>query len=474
MSQQLVWILSFAFLVYLIALMSISTVLTWLGWRGVNDYVRRRPMRSYRDVATSELSMPVSIIVPGHNEEATIVGAVKALLSSQFNLFEIVVVNDGSKDATSDRVRRAFDMVPVNRSPQSGIPTKPVLEVLVSRIDDRVALVDKRNGGKADALNAGINYARYPLVCCIDADTLLDPWALSRLVWEFQADPDTVAVGGIVRVVNGSRFEDGRLVEVHAPHSRLANLQIIEYLRAFLGARIGWSRAGMLLIISGAFGLFRRSAVVEVGGYDPTTVGEDAELVIGLHRTRAEQGRPCRITFFPDPICWTEVPEDLSVLTSQRDRWQRGLAQMLWRHRDMVFRRKYGRVGSIALPYFWLFELFGPVVEVGGYVFVILGLIFGFIWLPLTVVLLLLSTVYGLALSLAVILMEERAFARYPDWRDLAKLGAAAVLENFGYRQYLAWVRLRAFWTLRQKGGWGQMTRKGFGEQSQAQLMKAS
>lgn len=307
-----------------------------------------------------------------------------------------------------------------------------------------------------------MNYARCPLICSIDADTLLDPWALARLVWEFQSDPDTVAVGGIVRVVNGSIFHDGRLALVRTPTSLLANLQVLEYLRAFLGARIGWSRVGTMLIISGAFGLFRRAAVVSAGGYDTNCVGEDAELVLRLHQVRADAGLPCRITFFPDPICWTEVPETMHVLASQRDRWQRGLAQMLWRHKRMFGNPRYGKIGLLAVPYFWIFELFGPVVEVGGYIYVIFGLIFGFVWIPFAIALLLMSTALGVLLSMVVIFMEERAFARYPNWRDLAKLCGIAVAENCGYRQYLAFVRLKAFYTLGRHAGWGTMRHKGF------------
>lgn len=461
-------ILMVALLVYFVVLTAASTALTLIGWQGVNDYVRRRPMRAYEDVATSELSMPVSIVVPAHNEQETIVGSVRALLGSQFSQFEIIVVNDGSTDATVDRLMAGLDMVPMQRVPSDKLPSRPVRGTYRSRTDQRVVLIDKVRGGKADALNAGVNHARCPLICSIDADTLLDPWALARLVWEFQSDPDTVAVGGIVRVVNGSIFRGGRLAMVRTPRNLLANLQVLEYLRAFLGARIGWSRIGTMLIISGAFGLFRRAAVVSAGGYDTNCVGEDAELVLRLHRVRAEAGLPCRITFFPDPICWTEVPETMRVLASQRDRWQRGLAQMLWRHRRMFGNPKYGKIGLLAVPYFWIFELFGPVVEVGGYIYVILGLIFGFVWIPFAIALLLMSTALGVLLSMIVIFMEERAFARYPNWRDLAKLCGIAVLENCGYRQYLAFVRLMAFYTLGRRTGWGTMRRKGFRDDEQA------
>jgi cellulose synthase/poly-beta-1,6-N-acetylglucosamine synthase-like glycosyltransferase len=326
-----------------------------------------------------------------------------------------------------------------------------------------LVVVDKLRGGKADALNVGLNHAHFPLVCAIDADTILDPDALSRLVWEFQADPDTVAVGGIVRIVNGSIFNDGRLVTVRTPRGLLANLQIVEYLRAFLGGRIGWSKIGMLLIISGAFGLFRRDACVEAGGYDPTTVGEDAELVLRLHRRRRERGEPCRITFFPDPICWTEGPNDLRTLIRQRDRWQRGLIEMVSRHRDMILRPRYGRIGCIALPYYILFELLGPTIECLGYCLLVLSLALGLISVSFALAFLAVSLTYSLVLSFLVILMEERAFRRYPDWTDLLRLTLCAIAENVGYRQLLAVVRVRSWYTLsRRRQHWGDMRRSGF------------
>ncbi|MFN8130928.1 MAG: glycosyltransferase [Solirubrobacteraceae bacterium] len=450
------------FLAYLLALQAINTALVVLGWRAVEDYVRRRALRDYRFVAESPLSMPVSILVPARNESATIVASIRALLESQFVTFEVVVVNDGSTDGTLEAVRAAFRMVRVDRVPRARLPTAPVRAVYASPVEPRVVLVDKANGGKADALNAGITYAVYPLFCAIDADTLLDPGALSRLVWEFQASPDTVAAGGIVRILNGSRFEDGRLAEVRTPRSVVANLQIIEYLQAFLGGRVGWSKAGMLLIISGAFGLFRRDVVVAAGGYDAGTVGEDAELVLRLHRLRREQGRPCRITFFPDPICWTECPASWRGLARQRDRWQRGLIELVAKHRGMVLRPRYGRIGLAALPYFILFELLGPTIELLGYVVVILSFALGMVSVPFVVLFAATALTYGLVLTFVVILMEERAFRRYPGWRDLWRLILAAIAGNLGYRQLISVVRLRAWWTVRRRG-WGELARTGFG-----------
>jgi cellulose synthase/poly-beta-1,6-N-acetylglucosamine synthase-like glycosyltransferase len=447
---------------YFVILDAVFVLLVALGWRAVNEYVARRPFRDYRHVGESELSMPVSILVPAYNEGPVIVSSVRSLLSSQFGELEVVVINDGSTDETMGALIDAFDLVRVDRVPRANLPCEPISAVYVSSTDKRIVVLDKANGGKADSLNAGIRYARYPLFCAIDADTMLDPGALARLVWEFQASPATVAVGGIVRVVNGSEVDgDGRLVQVRTPSRMLVNLQIVEYLRAFLGGRIGWSRLGMLLIISGAFGLFRRDVVVEAGGYDTTTVGEDAELVLRLHRHQRDHKRKCRITFFPDPICWTEAPADMKTFVRQRDRWQRGLIEMMIRHRGMFARRRYGGVGTIAIPYFILFELLGPIFEVLGYAACVAAVLTGAISVQFALALLGFAVFFGLLISFAVLLMEERAFRRYPDWRDLRRLIVAAFVENLGYRQLNSLIRVRAWYTLFRSEGWGEMERVG-------------
>jgi len=447
---------------YFVTLLAINTALAVAGWRAIEDYVRRRPMRDYAWVGRSPLTLPVSILAPAYNEGPVIVPAIVALMASQFVNFEVIVVNDGSRDDTLEALHKGFSLLPAGRVPRANLVTKPVRGVYISPDEPRLVVIDKENGGKADALNVGLRYARYPLVCAIDADTLLDPGALSRLVWEFQSSPDTVATGGIVRIINGSTIRDGRVAEVKTSRSLVANVQILEYLRAFLGARVGWSRAGMLIIISGAFGLFRRQAVIDAGGWDTRTVGEDAELVLRLHRTRREQGRECRITFFPDPICWTEAPGDLKTLIRQRDRWQRGLTEMIGRHRAMAANPRYGRIGLVALPYFVIFELFGPVIELLGYGALISSILFGFASLDLIILMMALSISCGFVLSFVAILMEERAFRRYPGWSCLSRLVIAAIVENLGYRQLMTVVRARAWWTIKKSNGWGEMTRTGF------------
>jgi cellulose synthase/poly-beta-1,6-N-acetylglucosamine synthase-like glycosyltransferase len=454
-----------AFVGYFMALNFAYTVLLLLGSRQVSEWVRRRPLRDFRGVSDSPLSLPVTILAPAYNEEPVIVPSIRSLLASHYRELQVMVINDGSTDGTLTALKEAFDLVEVERVPRANLPSAPVRAVYASPHDERLLVIDKENGGKADSLNCGIRYAAYPLFCAIDSDTLLDAAALARLVWNFQSEPETVATGGIVRIINGSLLEDGRIRSVRTPENTLVNVQIVEYLRAFLAGRAGWSRVNMLLIISGAFGLFRRETVVEAGGYDTSTVGEDAELVVRLHRHCRDQRRKYKITFVADPICWTEAPAERSVLERQRDRWQRGLLETLWRHRRMFANPRYGGIGMIAMPFFLFFEALGPVVEISGLAYCVIGLIFGWINAPYAAVLFGLAFTYGLVLSFGALLIEGRAFARYPGWKDLQRLMVAAVVENFGYRQWLAIVRTKALWTvLRPDTGWGEMTRVGFSE----------
>jgi cellulose synthase/poly-beta-1,6-N-acetylglucosamine synthase-like glycosyltransferase len=452
-------------IVYFAALNFIYTVLMVLGLRTITTYVRRRPLMDIETISESELTTPISIVIPAYDEGPVIVDSVRAMLDSGYPQLEVLVVNDGSCDDTLERLRDAYALVEVERVPRCALATAPVRAVYACPFDDRLLVIDKGNGGKADAINAGLRFARYPLFCTMDADTIVDEDAFARLVRPFQAHPETVACGGIVRIANGCSVRGSRVEDVRAPRAFLANVQIMEYLRAFLCGRTGWSRLGALLVISGAFGLFRRDVVVEAGGYDTTTVGEDAEIVVRLHRYCREHGRPYRVVFLADPVCWTEAPADFRSLCRQRNRWHRGLIETLWRHRSMLLRPRYGVVGLVALPYFLLFEALGPIVEIVGTVSVIVALGFGRLDPRVALLFFALALSYGLVLSFGALLAEEHAFRRYRRWRCLARLAGAAVFENFGYRQILSLVRVWSLVTLARSRGrrdWGAMSRAGF------------
>ena len=450
---------------YMLAMGVNQLVLTCFGWREISEYVKRRSLRDYATIAKSELSLPVSIVIPAYNEEEVILESVRSLLGSHYGAFEVVVVNDGSKDGTLAVLRDEYQLVEDRRVPRAQLETKPIVGSYRSLRDERLIVIDKENGGgRADAMNAGLRYARYPLFLAVDADTLLDVDALPRLVREFQVRPETVGLGGIVRIANGSTVEAGHVTEARTPRQLLVNLQIVEYLRAFLVGRTGWSRIGAVLIVSGAFGIFRREDVIAVGGYDPDSFAEDAELVLRLHKYCRERRRRYRIGFIADPVCWTEAPDSLATLQSQRNRWQRGLLQMLWQYRGMVGHRRYGSVGMFAMPYFVAFEALGPVIEVSGYAVITLSLVFGWLSTLMAVAFFGVAVALGIAFSLGALLVEERAFQRYRRWRCFGRLVLAAGIENLGYRQWYALVRTHATW-MQLRGRplhWGEMTRAGF------------
>ena len=427
-------------------------------------FVKRTFFSDYEQILKSEMTWPISILVPARNESRTIVETVRSLLSVHYGQFEVIVINDGSQDDTLQKVVETFDLKRTDRVYRKTLPTSEVRGIYASLEVPNLVVVDKTRGGKADALNAGINASRYPLYCSVDADSIIEENALLRVVKPFMEHPDEmVAVGGIVRIANGCRVRDGRVVQIGLPNRVLPIFQVVEYLRAFLSGRIGWSSLRSLIIISGAFGLYRKSEVVAVGGYDRWSQTEDLELVLKLHHRLRREKRRYRIVFVPDPVCWTEVPTKFRVLARQRNRWHRGLVQSLWRHRGMMFHPRYGVIGCVAIPYFVLFELFGPFIEILGYITVPLAYWVGILNLDFFLLFLVFSIFFGIFLSVAAVLLEEISFRRYPGWQHLGVLVLAGVLENFGFRQVLSLFKVKAFWDyLWRRKSWGRMEREGF------------
>jgi cellulose synthase/poly-beta-1,6-N-acetylglucosamine synthase-like glycosyltransferase len=382
----------------------------------------------------------------------------------EYPLYEVIVVNDGSKDKTLEKLRTAFNLYQIPADIEERVPCKKILGVYRSPDNPNLVVVDKINGGKADALNAGINVSRYPLICAIDADSLLEGVSLLRVTKPFLEKPEKmVAVGGIVRVANGCTIEGGCVVRAGLSRAWLPLIQTVEYLRAFLFGRSGWSALNSLLIISGAFSFFRKDVVVAVGGYRQGSLGEDMELVVRIHRYLREQKKEYEILFLPDPICWTEVPESLKTLGRQRNRWQRGLIETLSIHRKMMLNPKYGTVGMFAFPYFVFFEMLSPLVELAGYIVAPISYALGMVDLAFFGLFLTAAILVGVVLSTMSVVLEEISFRRYPGISDIAKLVAASLLENFGYRQLTLLWRLKGTWDyLNGKTAWGKMERKGF------------
>ena len=452
-------------LVYFVVVNTIYLVFCLIAFGHLLKHRRRWTPRRLDAVQRSPATPGISVVAPAYDEEATIRESLRSLLLLHYPLCEVIVVNDGSTDGTLRALVSGFELLRAPAGHDQLIPTQAVRGVYRSLTNADLIVLDKVNGGKADAINAGINAARHPLVCVIDADSLLEDEALTRAALPFIEDPSTLAAGGIVRVVNGCTVDSGRVTRVGLPRSWLARFQSVEYLRAFLAGRVALSAMNALLIISGAFGIFRRDAVVAVGGFRHDTIGEDMEIVTRLHRHAREAGRPYRIVFQADPVCWTEVPESMRVLGHQRNRWQRGTLQVLNFHRDMVGRPRYGAIGMLAMPYYLLFEAAGPVIELSGYIVTVVAVALGVLDWRFAELLFLAAVAYGALISLASVLLEEMSFRRYPRLRDLLLLVFCGVIENFGYRQLTTWWRLGGIVDfLRNKQGWGTMTRKGFAQ----------
>ena len=450
-------------LAYFLVINTLYLLFSVVAFFALLQHRRRWTSRALEAVMRSPATPAISVIAPAYNEAATIEQSLRSLLLLNYPQFEVVVVNDGSKDKTIEKMVAAFGLMRAPVFYPQPLATQPVRALYRSLDNPDLVVIDKDNGGKADAINAGINAARYPLVCVIDADSILEPEALMRASLPFVENPNTLATGGIIRIVNGCTVEAGRVTKIDLPDSWLARFQVVEYLRAFLSGRVFMSAAKALLIISGAFGLFRRDAVIEVGGFRHDTVGEDMEIVARLHRRWRDTNRPYRVVFQPDPVCWTEAPETLKILASQRNRWQRGTCQVLSYHMAMMGNPKYGSVGWFAMPYFLIFEAAGPLIEVSGYLVTLVAVMFGLLDIVFAQLLFLAAVVFGAMISITSVLLEEMSFRRYPKVRHLLLLAAIGVIENFGYRQLTTYWRLKGLIDfLRKKQGWGVMTRKGF------------
>ena len=445
---------------YFVVLNTTYLVFTVMAFVHLLGYRNRLWRGALRSMLSESAYKPISILVPAYNERDTLLATIRSLLTLRYPEFEIVVVNDGSTDDTLEVVRSVFALYPVPAATRVSLETKPVIATYRSVEHPNLVVIDKENGGKSDSLNAAINASSYPLFCCMDADSLLEPDALLRVARAFSEDERVVCAGGVIRVLNGSIVEDGQITHIRTPNKPLVLVQAIEYVRGFLAGRAPLAQMNALMIVSGAFGLFRKDAVIDAGGYHTGTVCEDMEIIVRLHRRGHEQDKPGKIIFVPDPVCWTQVPSDMKSLLRQRDRWQRGLIESLWMHRGMFLNPKYGKAGMIGMPFYVIFEAFGPIFEMLGYVALMLLWIFDRLNPGIALLFFVLAIMNGIILSIMALVLDDLLFKRYERARDLLKMVAAAFFEFMGYRQILAVQRTASFLNvLFRRGQWGKVKR---------------
>jgi cellulose synthase/poly-beta-1,6-N-acetylglucosamine synthase-like glycosyltransferase len=452
---------------YAVAVALTQLLLVAVAGRHIVHTLRRDAESRKEDVFAHPATPAVSILVPAHDEEATIVEAVRSVLALRYPEIEAIVVDDGSTDGTFAVLEQAFDLIEVPRVVPLRVPVRGrLISVHAPRGGGPLLVLRKENAGRcADALNLALNAARTSLVCMVDADSVIEPDALLHVVRPFVEDPETtVAAGGVIRPSNGVTLGRGSVTSVRAPDTLLARIQVVEYLRAFLLGRVGWTWLNGVLIISGAFGIFRRDDVIALGGLNADSLGQDADLVASLHASLRRAGRPYRMTIVPQPVCWTEVPESRADLAQQRRRWSHGLLQVLWRQRSAFGRKSYGRYGLLVLPYHLVFELMGPLIEVLGLPAVCVAWMFGLLSGSYAALMFAVSVGFGAMLSMTAVFLDEVTFHRYERWQDLGQLAVAAVLESAGLRWLHSWWRVRGMLdavSFRRRE-WGKLSRVGF------------
>lgn len=458
---------NFLVLFFAILIMGSYFVLAYISATALRQHLKREKFVNYQVLLSSDLAPKVSLIAPAYNEGMTIEENVKSLLSLNYSYYEVIVVNDGSKDNSMDVLIAAYDLVKVDLPYVPQIATKAVRGIYKStnRAYDKLVVVDKFNGGKADALNVGTNLAQYPYIVCIDVDCIMDKDSLLRLAKPFLElqDRRVIATGGVVRIANSCVVKNGRLMEVNVPDKWLPRIQVIEYLRAFLLGRMAWGKLDGLLLISGAFGMFDREIVLKAGGYDHSTVGEDMELVVRMRRYMIEHQLPYTVSYIPDPLCWTEAPENFKILRKQRSRWTRGTMETLWMHRKMFFNPKYRLLGMLSVPYWFVFEYLAPIIELIGLLITILFIAIGIINWKFFGLLLLFVYTYAVMFSFLALLTEEYTYRQYTRVSDFRKLLRIALVEPLYFHPFTVYAALKGNWEkIRGNKGWGDMVRTGF------------
>ncbi len=463
-------ILEYINIVFLMFTTVLFVAFSFMGYLSTRNSIHYKNKNSFGDlskVMASPLAPGITIIAPAYNEELTIVESVRSLLSLKYVNYEVMVVNDGSKDNTLPKMIEAYGLERVERPIDPNLKAKPIRGIYKSkhRTFSKLTVIDKENGGKSDALNIGMHLSENRYVGCIDVDCLLMPDALLHVVKNFfqRTKKRVIAVGGVIRVANSCKISGGTLEEIRLPKSWLARFQLLEYTRSFLLGRMAWGRIDSLLIISGAFGFFDREIALAAGGYDTGTVGEDMEIVFKMRRYMHESREPYTIEYIPDPLCWTEVPEDANILINQRDRWARGNLETLYKHKEMFFNSKFGRLGLISYPYWFFYEWSAPLLEFFGFFSVLLFWYLGIVNWDFFFALTATIYMFSIMFSFYAILWEVYTYNEYSKTKDILILMFCAMIEPFTFHPLVVWASVRGNMTklFRRKTGWGVQVRKG-------------
>ncbi|MFC1586401.1 glycosyltransferase [Fibrobacterota bacterium] len=484
-------------IIYVFIYNSMNFFMVVLAFFSVRMQLKKHHITDPELLYHSPHSPVISILVPAYNEARTIVQSLYSLLNLHYPHFEIIVTNDGSDDRTLEVLKKEFKLIRKDSEYLPVLGTAKVRGLYESRMEKsesvlRLMVIDKENGGRSDALNAGINAAKGDFVCTVDADSILEENALLQTIQPIVEDREQViACGGQVAIANGCVIRDGRVIKTGLPKKALPMFQVIEYIRSFTGGRTAFEKINSLLILSGAFSIIQRGVLLEVGGFltrylttrigieycgkGSHTVCEDMEVIVRIWRYLYDKGRLKKITFSPHPICWTEAPEKMRDLGSQRDRWYRGLCEILWFHRLMLFNPRFGRIGLFAMPYQFFFEFLGPLMEFIGYITIPLLWVMGKYNLQFVFLFFLSATVYGTFISIVSVLLglwNESAHRRGEITASLFRYGGLwakirlftyALLSCVGYRQVLLFYQMRGFvGFLKKEKGWQKFERQGF------------
>lgn len=466
--QIILAIIHSLFFIYAFFAIASYIILAIISAIETKEYMKKNSFVNYKEILSSTISPSISIIAPAYNESLNIIENVRSLLSSHYVNYDVIIVNDGSKDDSLEKLIVAYDLVKVNFLINQQIPTKPIRAGVFKSTNpafEKLTIVDKENGGKADALNMGLNISNNQYVACIDVDCLLLENALQKMVKPFLevTDEKVIATGGVIRIANSCIIKNGKLLDVNLPKKLIEKAQILEYLRAFLLGRMAWSRLNGLLVISGAFGLFDKKIAIEVGGYDTNTVGEDMEIIVRMRRHMEEINEKYKVAYIPDPLCWTEAPDNYKIFISQRNRWTRGTIETLRKHRKIGFNPKYKALGMLSYPYWLFFERLAPVIEVIGIIYFAILLALNEVRWDYAIAFIILAYLFTVLFSIVAIFSEELTYHQYKKKGTGFKLLQISLLEPFVLHPFILYAAIRGNmdYYFNKKKKWGEMTRKG-------------